>query len=186
MSQIRGFLPWIAFSIAAGPLGWRAAAAIALAFAAIGMAREGWSVAGDALRIATVAYFAGLSLLALADPTSPIHNFIPALAPFALAIAAGASIIVGRPFTIAFAKRVAPREYWDTPMFMHVNFVLTGVWATSFAVSAAMIAALLVVAPHAAVLVLVVEIAAFVIPMRISKTYPARVRERFASVGAIQ
>jgi hypothetical protein len=184
MSQIRSFLPWIAFSLAAGLFGWRAAAAIALVLAIVGLARDGRSVLGEALRVATAAYFGGLALLALFDPTTPVRNFIPALAPATLAIAAAATIAVGRPFTTAFAKRVAPREYWDTPMFMHINVVLTGVWATSFAASAALIGALLIVAPHAAaVVVLAVEVAAFVIPMRISKAYPTRARARYATLA---
>src|SRR5690349_17390174 len=94
MSQVRSFLPWIAFSLAAGAFGWRAAAAIALVLAIIGLARDGRSVLGDALRVATVAYFAGLALLALVDPTTPVRTFIPALAPATLAVAAAASIAV--------------------------------------------------------------------------------------------
>src|SRR6185295_8019831 len=97
-----------------------------------GLACDGRAAATDTLRMAALVLFGALTALAYADPTTALHQYVPALVPAALAVAAAVSIVVARPFTVTFAQRVAPREFWDTPLFVHVNVVLTGVWATSF------------------------------------------------------
>ena len=47
------------------------------------------------------------------------------------------SLLVGNPFTLPYAKETTPKEYWDSPLFLHVNRVITLAWALSFTVSAA-------------------------------------------------
>jgi intracellular septation protein A len=177
MRQLRGFLPWIAFPAAATVLDWRLAAALAFAVALAGSARRH----ADTFGVAAMVFFGGLTVVAFADPTSAIHHFVPALTPATLALAAAVSIAVRRPFTMPFAKRVAPREFWETPMFMHINVVLSAVWATSFAAMAAVNAVVLSMHPQATAVLIGAQIAGFVIPMRICRSYPATVRARLAS-----
>jgi len=180
MSQLRNFAPWIAYPVASALFGWEAGAAVAFGFAAVGLLRDGRSAAADTFRVAALVLFGALSAVAYADPAAALHRYVPALVPATLAIAAGVSILVERPFTVAFAKRVAPREFWDTPLFVHINVVLTAVWATSFAVTAAILAITLTVAPHAVGIMLGAQIAGFVVPMRITRWYPAKARARYA------
>src|SRR5579862_1122670 len=149
MRQLRGFLPWIVYPIAAALVDWRIAAAVALAVAAGALLASGRSADTNMFGVAAVVFFAALTGLALVDPTSDLHRFVGALTPAALAVAALVSIAIGQPFTIPFAKRVAPREFWDTPLFMHINVVLSAVWATSFAAMAAVIALVLALHPQA-------------------------------------
>jgi hypothetical protein len=181
MSQLRSFAPWIAYPAASAVFGWQAAAGIALAVAVIGLLRDGRAAATDTFRVAAVVLFAGLTAAALTDPAGPVHHYVPALIPATLAVAAAASIAAGRPFTVAFAKRVAPREFWDTPLFVHINTVLTAVWATAFAVSALVMGITLAVAPGAYGILIGTQVAAFVVPMRITRWYPARARARYAA-----
>ena len=129
-------------------------------------------------------FFGALTRVALVDPTTALHRFVPALIPAALAVAATVSIASGHPFTVTFAKRVAPREYWDTPLFAHINLVLSAVWAASFAVTAVVAAIALDLAPHATAIILATQIVAFVVPMRITRSYPARARARYAGARA--
>jgi hypothetical protein len=180
MSQLRSFAPWIVFPAASALFGWQAGAAVALGFCVVGMLRDGRAAASDTFRVAALVFFAALSAVAYVDPTSALHRYVPALIPATLAVAAAASILVARPFTVAFAKRVAPREFWDTPLFVHINTVLTGVWASSFAITAVIIAITLTVAPHAVGILLGAQIAGFVVPMRITRWYPAKARARYA------
>jgi hypothetical protein len=182
MSQLRSFAPWIVYPVAAAAFDWRVGAVLALGVGLAALVRAGTVAArSDTFAIATGVFFAGLSAVALADPTSALHRFVPALTPATLAVAAAASIVVGQPFTVPFAKRVAPVELWDTPMFMHINIVLTAVWATSFALTATVIAVVLATAPHAVGIILGAQIVGFVVPMRISRRYPAVVRARLAA-----
>jgi hypothetical protein len=182
MNQLRSFAPWIVYPAASALFGWQTAAAVALGFCVVGLLRDGRSATTDAFRLAALAFFGALTALAFADPASALHRYVPALVPAALAVAAAVSIAVARPFTITFAKRVAPREFWDTPLFMHINVVLTTVWATSFAATAAVIAISLTAAPHAVGIVLGAQVAGFVVPMRLTRWYPAKARARYAGV----
>jgi hypothetical protein len=183
MSQLRSFAPWIAYPIAAAVFDWRVGAGIALSLCLAGLVRVGRAATSDVFAVAAAVFFAGLTAVAFADPTSLVHRFVPALTPGTLAVAAAMSIVVGRPFTVAFAKRVAPPEFWDTPMFTHINIVLTAVWATSFAVTATITAAVLATAPHAFGILIGAQIAGFVVPMRISRHYPQAVRARQAATA---
>jgi hypothetical protein len=182
MSQLRSFVPWIVYPIASALFGWQAGVAVALAFCLVGLIRDGRVATTDTFRMAALLFFATLTAVAYADPASALHRFVPALVPATFAVAAAVSIVVARPFTVVFAKRVAPREFWDTPLFTHINVVLTAVWATSFAVTAVIIAITLTRAPHAVGVLLGAQVAAFVVPMRISRWYPARARARDAAV----
>ena len=47
-----------------------------------------------------------------------------------------ATIVVRRPFTLAYAKKQAPQEYWDNPLFLKINYVISGVWAAVFTANA--------------------------------------------------
>jgi hypothetical protein len=181
MRQLRGFLPWITYPCAVALVDWRIAAAAALAVAVVALVAGRASDSVDMFTIAAVVFFAGLFVVAVAAPGSGVNHYVGALTPAALAVAATISIAVHRPFTIPFAKRVAPREFWDTPIFMHINTVLTAVWATSFAVMASVTAVVLALHLPASGL-LVVQIAGFVIPMRICRSYPASVRASYAAM----
>jgi hypothetical protein len=176
--HLRGFLPWLGYSLAGALVDWRLAAVGALAIAVAALAAQRHSSSTDVFTVAAVAFFAALALDALVAPTGTLHEYVGALTPAALGVAAFTSIAIGQPFTIPFAKRVAPVEYWDTPMFMHINVVLSAAWATSFVATAAVIAAVLVVNPQAGVIIVAAQILGFVIPMRISRRYPASVRAR--------
>ena len=48
-----------------------------------------------------------------------------------------ASIAVRRPFTVQYAREQTDPQDWDTPLFFHVNEVLTWVWTGAFFVTAA-------------------------------------------------
>src|SRR5690242_3887457 len=121
MRQLRSFAPWIVYPAASALFGWRAGAAIALGFCVVGMLRDGRGAATDTFRVAALVFFASLSAIAYADPGAALHRYVPALIPATLAAAAAVSILIAKPFTVAFAKRVAPREFWDTPLFVHIN-----------------------------------------------------------------
>jgi hypothetical protein len=178
MRQLRGFLPWITYSAAAALLDWRFALVGALVVAVAALVTSRRTASTDMFTVAAVVFFAGLTVVAVVAPASGVHRYVGALTPAALAVAALVSIAIGQPFTMPFAKRVAPVEVWDTPMFLHINVVLSAVWATSFAAMAAVIAAVLALHPEAVGIIITAQVLGFVIPMRISRWYPASIRAR--------
>ena len=120
MSQLRTFAPWIAYPAASALFGWQAGCAVALGICVVGVLLDGRPATTDPFRVAALVFFGAMTAIAFADPTSMLHRFVPALIPAALAAAAAASIALAQPFTIAFAKRVAPaRVLGDAAVHAH-------------------------------------------------------------------
>ena len=179
MSNLRSFAPWIAFSLVSAFVDWRIAAAVALVLAVLAVRAEGRE---NLLSIATAWFFGGLTVLSWTDPTSALHRYTPALALLALGVASALSLVRRRPFTEVFARRVTPPEVWEKPQFRQANMTITAVWTASFLVTGAACAALLAAAPHSA-LWLAAQVVGFVVPMRFTKIYRARLQARRAQLA---
>jgi hypothetical protein len=88
-----------------------------------------------------------------------------------------ASMAVGRPFTMQYARENVPQEYWSSPKFVRTNFVITSVWALAFIVMVVTEAAMLHVpgTPHA--LGVTVIVLALVGAVKFTDRYTASARE---------
>ena len=51
------------------------------------------------------------------------------------AVAGWASVVLGKPFTAAYAREEQPPEVWDLPIFRRVNWILTLFWCGLFSVN---------------------------------------------------
>lgn len=184
MSSLRNFAPWIAFGVVSTVADWRFAGAVALVLAVAGAVERHRSGADpDDLANAAVVLFAALTAVGMIDPTSPVHSYIPALSVGAIGIGAAASIIRGRPFTIAFAKRSTSPDAWSHPRFHAANVTISAVWTASFFATAAALAVARVAAPHATGLIIEIQVLGFVVPMRFTALYRRRLRTRFAAAA---
>ncbi|MGV0853021.1 hypothetical protein [Mycolicibacterium phlei] len=139
-SPFAGLAPWILMAIIAGPGRFEEAAAAALGLALLTLwigSRRGVRV--HALEVVTVAYFVVLAALGLAAP-DPVIDWLQVwsgeLSNIVLAVFAVGSLVVRRPFTLAYAKDSTPQEYWDTGPFRRINFAISAAWAFAFVVSA--------------------------------------------------
>ena len=185
MSALRSFALRIAFTITSAIADWRLAAALALCISLAGaVARRQQDTEPNDLANATTVFFAALTIVSIANPGSGLQRYVPALAPAALGIGAGLSILRARPFTVPFAKRSTPAELWDQPRFYTANVTISMIWTVSFAVTAAVLATVLATAAHPAGIVIETEILAFVVPMRFTALYRRRLRARYAAVAA--
>jgi hypothetical protein len=182
MQQLRGFAPWIVYGTVASCADWRAGAAVALVLA-LRVARDARRRGEpDDLGRTTAWFFAGLTIVSLTMPTSPLRHYTAALSLATLGIAAILSILRGRPFTIPFAKRSVAPELWDTSMFHTANVTISAVWAASFLVTAA--AGALVIAAGAGALLLPVQALGIIVPIVFTKSYRTSLRRRLATVAA--
>lgn len=178
MSYLRTFLPWIVFAVLpSGSWQWAALAALAVAVAVIaGQLRGGAKPDALIMEIGSAVFFAVLAAVAFADPHSAVHDYTAALSSGTLALVAGASLALGRPFTLGIAKRTTPREYWAAGPFLRANNVITGVWTAAFAVTAVSLA-LLARAGHAhSTLGVALQIAGFAVPMVFTLRYVAHLQ----------
>ena len=113
-----------------------------------------------------------MAALAFAAPHSTLIPYSSALASTALAVIAWGSLAIRHPFTLGIAKQTTPRQFWDEPLFMRINMIVTVVWAVSFTV-AAVILIVLVHAGDAAILRGVVQVVTLVIPLVFTIRYVA-------------
>ncbi|MFI9505329.1 hypothetical protein [Nocardia sp. NPDC052566] len=181
MSYLRTFAPWIAFAVIPSQQ-WQWAALVALLLSVVEIARQ--TKAGrkwDALiiDIGTALFFTALTALAFADPDTALHDYTPALSSGVLAVIAGVSLAVRRPFTLAIAKNSAPRELWEHPGFIRTAYVITSVWTASFAVGAIALTFL----AHSGTPRTIAQVAAFVVPIVFTIRYVAHLQSKAKSAG---
>ncbi|SUD49290.1 Uncharacterised protein [Nocardia otitidiscaviarum] len=182
VAYLRTFAPWIVYAVVPTQY-WRWSALLATGIALAGIAHQrragrGWDAL--VLELGSAAFFAGITVVAFADPGAGLHDYTPALANAVLAVIAGVSLALRAPFTLSIAKQSAPREFWEQPLFVRTGYVLTSVWTASFALGAVGLAAL----AHAPTPRIVVQVLSFAIPMVFTVRYVARVRNRARTLAA--
>jgi hypothetical protein len=182
-SFVRPFLPWIAYAAVGGLTDWRWGALAGLVLTAWGLtglrrAGRGWDAA--VIELGSLAYFVLVTGVAFADPGSPLRTWTQGGSSLWLAVLAWGSLLAGRPFTLGIAKADVPAEYWNTPAFLHVNRVITAVWAAAFTATGAV---LLLLHGQSGTAV-AVNIAGFVLPALFTARYTAAARARAPRAAA--
>ncbi|MEV5509130.1 hypothetical protein [Streptomyces orinoci] len=186
MNYLRGFIAWIAFSIAA-TLDWRLGAVTALITGAALLVKErlDGSLAGSLiLEYSSVAFFAALTALALARPHSWLGAHTGAVSSLWLALTAWATLAIGRPFTEEIAKRQTSPRVWNHPLFRRANVVITAAWATAFTLSAAAMTVVYATG-LGSVASAVIHLAGFLVPAVFTNRYRARMRRYAVQAGLL-
>ncbi|WP_033221152.1 hypothetical protein [Kitasatospora phosalacinea] len=180
MSYVRTFLPWIVFAVLpSGQWQWAALAALVVAVGLVVQQRTA-GVGFDALiiELGSAAFFAVLAAIAFADPDSGVHEYSAALSSAVLALVAGVSLLIGKPFTLGIAKRSTPREVWGLKPFVRTNVVITAVWTAAFAVTAAALAVIARAGNAHSTPAAIVQVAGFALPMLFTVRYVAAVQAK--------
>lgn len=139
-SPFAGIAPWVLMAVVSGPGRFEEAASAALGLALLTMwvgSRRGVPV--HLLEAFTLAYFGVLAVLGLVAPERTIEwleLWSGELSNIALAAFAVTTLLIRRPFTLAYAKDTTPREHWDSPLFLRINYMISAAWAGAFLVSA--------------------------------------------------
>ncbi|HVV27903.1 MAG TPA: hypothetical protein VHC40_08040 [Rhizomicrobium sp.] len=143
MNLAVGFAPFILFALLS-----RLSADLALwaAFAAAFVVTIRDFVESPSLRLLDAGSLVLFALLSLwrgfVDPNLPLAG-VRFIAELALFVLLAAALAVRRPFSIDYA-RLDPRESgWPEDLFRRVNYLVSGVWVTAFAVMTAADAAVL-------------------------------------------
>jgi hypothetical protein len=174
MSYLLGFAPWILYAILSS--NWRLAMSVAAVAAAVLVVRQIRGHDVDLLTPVTLVFFAVMAAVALADPSSGLHHWTPALSSATLAVIAFGSLAARQPFTLSFARKEVPEELWGSPIFLRTNDIITAAWAVAFALSAALCALIIHVSPKDSTAVVVVQVLGFVVPMVFTRRYSASVK----------
>jgi hypothetical protein len=140
-SPFAGLAPWIVMSLLSGPGRFEESVSTALGLSILLIylrLRRGGSL--KPLEVFEVAFFGSLALIGLLaseDLTRWLEKWSGEVSSLALAAFTLGSLLVGNPFTLPYAKETTPREYWDSPIFLSINRMITLVWALAFTVAAA-------------------------------------------------
>lgn len=140
-SPFAGIAPWALLSILSGPGRFEVAVIAALGLSMLtlllGLSRR---IKVHALEVFGAMFFAGLAIVGLFATTSEIRFlelWAGELTNISLAAFAWVTLLIRKPFTLAYAKDTTPAEYWDSPLFKKINDVITAAWAGAFTFSAA-------------------------------------------------
>ncbi|WP_431271961.1 hypothetical protein [Dankookia sp. P2] len=152
MGILLAFAPFVAFALVdrlVGPTEGLVAGALA---AAVLVLRDRFGPRGQVklLEAGTLLLFGGLALYAvLGGPAWSVIGVRLCVDAGLLAIVL-ATIAIGRPFTLQYARDQVAPEFWDQPEFIRVNTVISAAWALAFAVMVLAELALLTLAGAAA------------------------------------
>lgn len=132
---LKGFLPWIVFAIVSNLFGLKVGALIGLALEIalfVPMARK---LTYTILEAFSLVFFVILVIGIFVLDQQSIENLTKwsaALSYGGLALITWATIAIGNPFTIQYAKMTTPKEWWTSELFLSSNLSIALGWAVAF------------------------------------------------------
>jgi hypothetical protein len=145
MGMLLAFAPFLAFAVVErifGPAhGLVAGTLVSLALIIRDMMTP--SRAPKILEIGTMVLFGALTLYTFLGSPSWSVIGVRLCVDAGLLLIVLASMALGQPFTMQYARERVPPEVQATPAFRRTNFIISGVWALAFAAMVAAEAALL-------------------------------------------
>ena len=129
------FAPWLSFLIIARDTLLRVEIGLSVALAltiVMGMLRLSRGI----IFWVGFGFFAAAAVAVMVFQDAWTLQYLGVLANGALALGAWLSIALGKPFTLDYAKEHVEPSLWTDPHFIHVNVLMTAVWASAFTISA--------------------------------------------------
>jgi hypothetical protein len=182
MGILLAFAPFIVFAVLdriVGPAGALAAGAIVSA-ALITRDLVGSGRSMKILEVGTLLLFSGLALYTILSGANWAVIGVRLCVDAGLLAIVLASMAVGRPFTLQYAREQVSPQLWNRPEFIQTNYVITGAWALAFFVMVLAEMALLYVPglpPRAGILAIIL---ALVGAVKFTGWYPERETQQVA------
>lgn len=127
---IIGFVPWIIYWILVGNAPFLTAVLAGLGFAvAINVSTLVRRQPLMVLEAGTAVVFAVFVIMALTLPEDFLERWLQPLGNAGLFAIVLISILIGKPFTLQYARKSTPLEQWDDPGFVYVCRLLAWLWA---------------------------------------------------------
>jgi hypothetical protein len=134
---IWSFAPWTVFLLTARLTNVGVAIAAGAVAAVIVLARAVAKGHVHLLDVTSLAYFVGLgALVAITRPADLDHwaAYAQAGSHLVLMTIVWGSVLIGRPFTEAYARETTPPEYWHTSAFHQTNMRISAAWGAAFVI----------------------------------------------------
>lgn len=136
-SPFSGIAPWIIMSLFSGPGTFEISVLCALALSLVTfiLSRRGGS-SFKLMEIFDLLFFAGFAVVGIVANASTIawlENWAGEITNVALFLFVLITIVIRQPFTLQYAKEETDPQYWDSPVFLRINYTISWVWAAAFA-----------------------------------------------------
>ncbi len=178
MGILLGFAPFLMFALAAtawGPMvGLILGAATSAALLARDIVRRSQP---KILEMGTCLMFVGLAAWQKLLPSDTSVFSVRLRVDIGLMIIVLASIAIGKPFTLQYARERVSADQAKSPSFMRTNRAISAVWAAAFVCIVAADALLLYVPAVPRAVSIVVTVAALIGAYRFTAWYPKRARQ---------
>ncbi len=156
MMMLRGFLPLIAIWLLGYLVDWEAALLTGLGLAGVIAANGALRGKFRSFELAVFVILAALAVFDLVFGRAP--GVWPGTVIYAgLAVFAAGSVVVGRPFTLAYGRERVHPDTWSAPGFPPVHRKISLVWSLAFGFLALVLAGAMFLPPflHVATAVIV-------------------------------
>ena len=127
------FLPWLVYIFASGGNHWgiaTAGGAITCVIYLVMLRQQTTTI--KLMDWTTLAFFVTASILTIGLHSTILPVYQVMIIWSFYAVAGWASIALGKPFTVAYAREEQPPEVWDLPIFHRLNWILTLFWCSLF------------------------------------------------------
>ena len=177
MNTLLGLAPFILFFVLmrlSTPLMALVGATLVSAILIGRVAMRGGSV--KILEIGSLVLFGVLTLYTLAARPDWSIAGVRLAVDGGLALIVLVSLVIRRPFTLQYAREQVPRQFWNNPIFLRTNDLITFVWFFAFLVSAACDAAAVWWPSLPLAAEIVASLGVFIFAVWFSVWYPKHVR----------
>ena len=127
------------------------------------------------LDVGTALLFSGLALYLLSAKPAWSVIVVRFCVDCGLLLIVLISLMVGKPFTLQYAREQVDSEYWESPEFRRTNYVISSIWAAAFAVMILAELAILFAAQLPRRLGIIVIVLALIGAVKFTGWYPTRV-----------
>jgi len=134
MHALVGFMPWIAFWVLGSGESFELGAIVGLVASLLVSLPEILHRRLKILDGGTLGFFVVIAVMGITADSAWFERFANPISNGALAAITLVSILVGKPFTLQYARESVPEQYWNAPAFIRANYVITWVWFAAFAV----------------------------------------------------
>ena len=165
------FAPWVLFSVVTSQFDWRFGLVVGLVaqIVAIVVVRPRHIAMLD---VAMVGFFTVGAVYAFAQPDAAIQDWVQAIATTWITVVSLASIVVGRPFTLAYSTGDVSPEIAASDLFHDINTRIAWAWTGAFAGMAT--AAFIATAVDAPWISTVATVVLVLRALRFTERYPDR------------
>jgi hypothetical protein len=135
LMALLAFLPWLIYIFASGGNHWGVATAGGTVMCLVYLAMLRRQTTIKLMEWTTLAFFVTASILTIGLHSTVLATYQVMIIWSFYAVAGWASVVLGRPFTVAYAREEQPPEVWDLPIFHRVNWIMTLFWCGLFTVN---------------------------------------------------